>query len=175
MSQGCSTPSGLKRSLQFQKISKLSMNFIPLGDAHSWQPCVKAKKSAEKINNFTQRRKWVWDVLHKGAVSPVAEKSFLRITEPVFLRRMSKDPVWIMILVVSGCVDRMVSNISVSSLTDVSVKVRFWVFAILTRVTNQNCVNFIWCGVSQCPQPGGGFGAFPCVLDGPWLSFEAIS
>lgn len=45
---------------------------------------------------------------------------------------MSKDPVWIIILTLLGCVKRITGNTSVSSLTDVSGIVRFSVFAILT-------------------------------------------
>ena len=122
-------------------------------------------------------------MLHSDTVSPTAEKkSFFRISEPVFLLRISKEPVWTAILMPSGCVDRMVGKISISSLTDVSEKIIYFLSfchsdILCYRVPNQNGIYSILCGVDGfcCPHLGCGIWASPNILVTPWLSFGAIS
>ena len=50
------TPSGLKQSSQFQKILKLSVNFIPW--AHWCQPCIQDKESAKRFYSFFPSWNW---------------------------------------------------------------------------------------------------------------------
>ena len=131
-------PSGLKRSLQFQKILKLSINFIPwvrhADVSHVFRPRSLLKDSIPfpKLGISPEMYKCCsWQSL---SVSSSREKSFFRISEAVFLHRMSKDPVCIIMFISVGCVERIVGNISVSSLTDVLSKVWLSVLAIFTFI-----------------------------------------
>lgn len=56
---------------------------------------------------------------------------------------MSKDPAWMMILMLLGYVERITGNSSLSSLTDVSDTVRFSVFAILTCLVIESPIRMV--------------------------------
>ena len=68
---------------------------------------------------------------------------FLRISEQVFLCRISKYPAWLIILILLGCVERITGNSPVSSLTDVSARVRFAEFAILTCLFTESPIRTV--------------------------------
>lgn len=85
------------------------------------------------------------------------EKSFFRISEPFFLGSMLKEPVWMMVLMLLGCVDKTVGNISFSSCT-VLATVKFSVVPFLTRlvvdspvkrVSSWSCLEKGACGIAE--------------------------
>ena len=75
---GC-TPSGLKRSLQFQKILKLSMNLIPWGCMHLTTMC-SGQEVCWKVQFHS--RNWAW---HGDTVCPIVTQS-LQQQRKVFLQ-----------------------------------------------------------------------------------------
>lgn len=123
-------PSGLRCSVHLSKILKVSVNFIPWvrhADAsHVFRPrsLLKDLIPPPKVGMGSE--------MNALSFSSIRQKSLFRISEPVFLYRTSKDPAWIIILVLLGCVESLTCNSFVSFLTDGSAVVRFSVFAILT-------------------------------------------
>lgn len=87
-------PIRLKTVFTVPKHFKIVNKLYPIGEAFRCQPC---RAMSLLILSLTTRLEW----------GRAGEKSFFRASDPIFFRRMSKDPVWMMVFLLLKCVNRI--------------------------------------------------------------------
>lgn len=119
-------PIRLKAAFTVPKEIEIVNKLYPMGKTHCCKPFVRGKESAERFNSLTQGWNEAWNeyMLQLALTQFLQQQAknlfFFRISEPVLLCRMSKDPAQVTILILLGWAERITGDSSVGSLRDVS-------------------------------------------------------